>query len=158
MGRVTHRSWYISISVYVSPIADNVLTEDEPESSSGEDTSVEIVSPPRHRPITRSVSAKRAADTMDNGDMSPPSSPRPTKVQRGIGKPGIFLDPCGWPVANLIIGLQKKVPLFTRSPSPEPTDVTSISSTSTVEKNLSSHLDKDYFESENPWTHPIMYF
>ena len=51
-----------------------MLTEDEPESFSGEDMSVEIISPPLHQ-ITHSISAKQAMDTMDDGDMSPPSSP-----------------------------------------------------------------------------------
>ena len=156
MGKVACGSRYLNISVYASPVANNILTdEDEPESSGEEDTSVEIISTP-NRPITRSVSAKRAADTMDDGDVSLSSPPRPTKVQRGIGKPGTFIVRCEWPVANLVIGLQKKIPLFTHSPSPEPIEV--ASTPNTADTNVSSHLDKDYFEFENPWTHPIMYF
>jgi len=67
---------------------DKPTEEDEPESFSDEG-SVEIISPP-HRPITRLVSAKRAA--VEEGDDMSPSLPCPTKVQRGIGKSGTFLD------------------------------------------------------------------
>jgi len=67
---------------------DEPTEEDEPESPSDEDA-IEIISPP-HRPITRSVSAKRAA--VEEDDDTSPSLPRPTKVRRGIGKSGTFLD------------------------------------------------------------------
>jgi len=142
------------LSSYASPVTnDRPTEEDEPESSS-EEESVEIISPP-HRPITRSVSAKRAAVEEDD-DVSP-SLPRPTKVRRGIGKSGIFLDHSdyGWPIADLVIESQTKIPLFMRS-SPEPIEVASTSNTESA--NASSHLDKGYFLVENPWTHPMIYF
>ena len=133
----------------------NRPTEDEPESFSEEDTSVEIISPP-HRPVTRSVSAKRAADSMEEVDDVSPSPARPTKVRRGGGRSGTFLDHYGQPVANLAIELSETIPLFTRSSSSEPIEVASTSNTENT--NASSHLDKGYYLAENPWTHPIIYF
>ena len=70
-----------------SPTADSALVEDELGGSSGEDTSIEVISPPR-RPVTRSVSAKRAVDEMeleDNDRLSVSPSPRPRKVRRVVG-------------------------------------------------------------------------
>ena len=53
--------------------------------------SIEVISPPR-QPVTRSVSAKRAADEMEHEDEDAPfiSSPRPRKVQRVAGTSGAF--------------------------------------------------------------------
>lgn len=59
-------------------------------SDSEEDMSVEVVSPLRHRPVTRSVSAKWPADEMvDSDDPLPLPLPHPRKVQR-IETPGMF--------------------------------------------------------------------
>jgi len=137
-------------------MADNVLAEeDDLDSSSEEDLSIEIMSP-LHRPVTRSVSAKRAADEMeDGGDLSPSSPPRSGKVRK-IGKPGIFLVHYGWLVTDPTIGLPGATPLFVHSPSPEPVNAASISDTTGT--SAYSHLDKDYIESENPWKEIITYF
>ena len=54
--------------------------------------SIEVISPPR-RPITRSVSAKRAADEMELEDTNTlfiSSSPRPRKVRKVTGASGMF--------------------------------------------------------------------
>jgi len=148
-------SRYVNISFNISPVADNALAEeDDLEGSSEEDVSVEVVSPPR-RPVTRSVSAKRTASEMEDiGDLLP-SPPHPRKVQR-IGKPGIFLDRYRLLVTNTTVGLSSTTPLFVHSPSPEPTDAVSISGTAGT--SASSHLDKDYIQSENPWLEIITYF
>lgn len=71
----------------------NAISDDELDSSSEEDASVEVISPPPRRPVTRSVSAKRAAGEMeDNDDLPISSPPRPRKVQRVVGVPGAFAD------------------------------------------------------------------
>ena len=76
----------------MSPVVDSMFSDEgDVEGFSDEDSSVEIVNPPL-RPVTRSVSAKRAADEIEDGDDPlPSSSPRPRKVQR-ITKPGMFLS------------------------------------------------------------------
>ena len=65
--------------------------ESESESSDG-DMGIEFISPPR-RPITRSVSAKRTADEIENDD-DPSISPllRPKKTRRVTGAPGASND------------------------------------------------------------------
>ena len=62
----------------VEPIVDELA------SSSDEEMSIEVISPPR-RPVTRSVSAKRAADEInpeDGNALLISSPPRPKKVRR----------------------------------------------------------------------------
>jgi hypothetical protein len=155
MGAATG-SRYADLPANTPPVADNMLTdEDGSESSCEDDLSVEIVSPPR-RHITRLVSAKRAADEMEDGGSSPLPLPRPRKVQKGTGKSGIrtvFPGHHRWLVTNLFIGT---FPLPMRSPSPKPIKVASISNT--ADASASSHLDKDYFLLENPWSEKITYF
>ena len=61
--------------------------------SSSEGTSVEVVSPPR-RPVTRSVSAKRAAEDIEDGeDLSISSPPRPKKARKVARESGGFPYP-----------------------------------------------------------------
>ena len=74
-------------------MADNTFVEDEPASSSEEDMSIKVISPPR-QPITRSVSAKRAADEMehDNDALIISSPPRSRKVRRVTGMSGALAD------------------------------------------------------------------
>ena len=58
--------------------------------------SIEVISPPR-RPITCSVSAKRAADEMELEDTNTlfiSSSPRPRKVRKVTGASGMFASRC----------------------------------------------------------------
>jgi len=114
--------------------------ENELVSSSDEGMSVEVISPPR-RPVTRSVSAKRAANEMDPEDNDTPLVSLPSrarKVRRVTG-------------ASDFSG---KIPLLALSQSPEPTRMGGTSDAT----DASSYLDKDYFESENPWEEKIAYF
>ena len=55
--------------------------------------------------------------------------------------------------------LPSRTPLFTCS-SPEPIDSETADGNifDTVDTNVSSHLNGDYFESENPWEEKIAYF
>ena len=131
---------------------------DDPESSSEEDVSAEAIgAQSSHRPITRSVSAKRAADEMEDSNVPlSPTSLHPRKVQRRIRKPGRFLDCHELPVTNLLLGPSSKIPLFIHSSSPEPVEVDSTSDT--MDASTSSHLDKDYLVFENPWSEKIKYF
>jgi hypothetical protein len=48
------------------------------------------------------------------------------------------------------------IPLFARSRSPKLFKVDDVSDT--LGTDLPSHLDKEYFESENPWEEIITYF
>jgi len=160
MGKVT---WlrYVNTSVRASPTVDSTFAEeDDSESSEEDDSSVRIVSPPP-QPITRSVSAKREADEMeDSDDLSQSSPPRPRKVHR-IGKPGIFPpDHDRWPVTDLVTESSSRAPLFMRSPTFEPTELIAPTSTSDTAgpSTLTSHIDQDYYESENPWKETIRYF
>ena len=74
-------------------MTDDKPTEEDKLESFSDEGSVEIINPP-HWPITCSVSAKRAA--VEEGDNTSPSLPRPTKVRRGIGESGTFLDYWLW--------------------------------------------------------------
>ena len=90
MGRPT-KSRYVKFLLHVYPMTNGPPIEDEPGCLSDEDMSIEVISPPR-RPITRSVSAKRAADEMESEDtIMIPSPPRPRKVRRVSGA---FTDHC----------------------------------------------------------------
>lgn len=75
------KSRYVNFPTAALPITDNSFTENEPLSNSDDELSeVEILSPPRRRPVTRSVSAKRAVDEMEReGPLSSPTSLPPTK-------------------------------------------------------------------------------
>ena len=93
MGRITG-SWYVDRQLAIPCVfrtADHTYADNELDSSSEEDMSIEVISPPR-RPVTRSVSAKRAADEMEHEDEENLfiSSPRPRKVQRVAGTSGAF--------------------------------------------------------------------
>ena len=67
-----------------------MIRSDDDMDSSSEGTSVEVVSPPR-RPVTRSVSAKRAAEEIEDGeDLSISSPPRPKKARKVTREPGEF--------------------------------------------------------------------
>ena len=72
------------------PVADTSKENDF--LSSDDDTSeVEILSPPR-RPVTRSVSAKRGADRMEEDPSSSPRSlPPAKKARREVTGHGMFL-------------------------------------------------------------------
>jgi hypothetical protein len=134
-----------------------VIPTEEPGSSGEEDASAEVISSPPHRPITRSVSAKRAADEMVDGSIpSSPSPPRPRKVQKRNGKPGISHNRYRRLIVDLLVGPLSKTPLFVLSSSPEPIAVDSTSNA--AGEGASSHLDKDYFLLENPWSEKIKYF
>ena len=84
MGRIA-KPWYFDSPPYMSSVVDSTLTEGDPDNSSEGDMSIEVISPPR-QPITRSVSAKRAADEMqpdDDGDddaLLISSPPRPVMI------------------------------------------------------------------------------
>ena len=91
----------------VEPIGEKTMSKwtessrpegDTDGSGSEEDMSVEVISPPRHaspaacRPITCSVSAKRAANEMEPEDVDTllaSSPPRPRKIQRVAGTSSI---------------------------------------------------------------------
>lgn len=80
----------------MSPTAENTLVGHELDDSSEEDVAIEVLSPPR-RPVTRSVSAKRAADEMepeDDGALSISSSPHPRKVRRVTEASSMFVIYC----------------------------------------------------------------
>jgi len=64
---------------------DVVLTGDSEPDSSDDEMSVEIVDPPRTRPVTRSVSNKRpAADESEQEEvLSSPPRPRAKRARRG---------------------------------------------------------------------------
>ena len=80
------RTWCVVSQSPMPTATNNILAEGDTDGSSEEDASVEVISPPRytsppHRPITRSVSAKHAADEMEPEDVdilptSPPPHPR----------------------------------------------------------------------------------
>ena len=132
--------------------------ENESDSSGEEDMSIEVISPPR-RPITRSVSANRAADEIEPEDNNTPlisSSPRPRKIRRITRAPGMFTDHFQWLVADPLPESSSKTPLFERSQTPESIKAGGFSDTTSV--NAPFCLDKDYFESENPWEEEIAYF
>ena len=156
MGRITG-SRYVDILFLMSPTVDNSLVEDELDSFSEEDMSVEVISPPR-RPVTCSVSAKRTADEMEPGDNDTLliSSPRPRKVRRVTTAHSVFPFHSPWPIAHPSTESTNKIPLFTRSRTPEPIKVGGI--LDAVGTDAPSHLDKDYFELENPWEDVITYF
>ena len=139
------------------PIANNIPVEENESESSSEEDIPPMEAGPSHRPITRSVSAKRGPDEMDDGGiLSSPSPPRPRKVQKRTGKPGILLDHVGWLITNLLVGPPSGTPLFVRSSSPELIEVGATPNV--VDPNASSHLDKGYFLLENPWSEEIVYF
>ena len=160
MGEVT-RLWYDNHPTCTSPTVDNAIAEeDDSENSDKDDSSVRTFSPPP-RPATRSVSMKRTADEMEDSDIFLLSSPpRPKKVHR-VGKPSIFQpDYDEWPAIDLITEPSSGPPLFMRSPSFELIELsepTSISDDAALSA-LSSHLDEDYYQPENPWKDTIKYF
>jgi hypothetical protein len=131
-------------------------SDDVLDSSGRGDLSVEVISPPR-RPITCSISAKRSANEIDDDDdplvYSPP---RPRKLQRISRVPDVCIGhPC-LSVAKSSAELLGTTPLFERSSSQELIKVDSGSDPMGV--NMPSHLNRDYFESENPWEGAIAYF
>ena len=83
-----------------TPVATNTIVGDDTDGLSEEDASVEVISPPRHaspprRPITRSVSAKRAADEMEPEDVDTLLAsplPHPRKIRRLAGVPSMSVD------------------------------------------------------------------
>lgn len=146
-----HTLW---ISQLMTRVAENDL-----DNSSEEDMSVEVISPPR-RPVTRSVSAKRAADEMEPGENDTvliSSSPRPKKVRRIAEASGMFAgyyrrtvaDPLTEPLSNALLFLCSQTPEVIEGGSGV-SDATGI--------DESSLLDTDYFERENPWKDIITYF
>ena len=140
-------------------LANGSPVEDEPDSSCDDDISVEVISPPR-RPVTRSVSAKRAADDMlteDDDALLVSSSPRARKVRKVTGVPSALAD-CRQPpvTADPLTGFTGKTPLFAHSQTPESIKVDGVSDS--MEADAPFHLEKDYFESENPWEESIAYF
>jgi len=93
----------------------------------------------------------------DDDDLLPFSPPHPRKVH----KPGIFQpDHDGWPVIDFVTEPSSGAPLFMQSPSFELTELTEPTSISDAAglSTLSSRLDKDYYQSENPWKETIRYF
>ena len=59
-------------------------------------------------------------------------------------------------VADSSAEFLSKAPLFTCSQSPEP--IQGGGGSDTIGIDTPSYLDKDYFESENPWEEIIKYF
>ena len=94
------RTWCVVFLVPGPVITNSTLVEGDTDGSSEEDASVEILSPPchtspPHRPITRSVSAKRAADEMESEDVDTlmaSTSPHPRKIRRLAGTPSMSVD------------------------------------------------------------------
>lgn len=147
--------------VCTSPMADDTLVGNEQDDSSEDDMSVEVISPPR-RPVTRSVSAKRAAEELepdDNDALSTSPSPRPRKARKVTGALGRCTK-ChvSAAVGNRPIGTgpSSGTPLFLQSQTPEPAKVDGAIDTTGAD--VSSHLNEGYFESENPWEDTITYF
>lgn len=166
MGGVT-RFWYVNFLAHTSLVADGTMEENEQDSSGEEDMSVEIVSPPRpagptcRQHITRSVTAKRVADEMElEGDSDAlliSSPPRPRKIRRVTGELGMFAHCLQRPATKVPTGSPINGSLFTQPQTPEPIGMDSTYGTG-ASRSQSSHLGKDYFESENPWEDIITYF
>ena len=70
---------------------DNTSIEDDAlDSSDDEPSDVEILSPPRKRPVTHSVSAKRVADEQEDPLSSPIPLPPAKKVRREATRNSMF--------------------------------------------------------------------
>jgi len=113
------------------------IENDALNSSDNEPSEVEISSPPRKRPVTRSVSAKRAADEMEGQNLL--SSP-------------ILLPPAKRTRRETAAAVEP--PLFIADVSdPEILEVPTIPKTATH-----PCPDENYFLLENPWSEKISYF
>ena len=144
----------------VPPALGNTSVENDTLSSSDDEPSeVEILSPPRRRPVTRSVSAKRVADEMEAEDplLSPTSLPPAKKARRGAPGKSTFLgSPHSTGYGTNIFtetGTIVEPLLFEAPSSPEILEFSTTPDTASPPRP-----NENYLLLENPWSEKISYF
>lgn len=145
MDRIT-QTWCLVFVVPALVTTNNIVVEGDTDGSSEEVASVEILSPPchtspPHRPITCDVNTLMAS-----------TPPHPRRIHRLAGALSmscllILFDD----VADFLSVSPSNVLLFMHYPTTESIRADGVS-------GVTSHLDKDYFEPENPWEDTITYF